>query len=395
MEASADGASAVLDCPGAAGTSTAGLVSPVAEQPAAAALDLHEGIWERHRQSGCSRWPAGMRLMWRRGALFGFVRGRCRATNLCPYCRILGVVETAEMLYLDALEYAPTLLLTLTAREHLVRSDTYALLKEIRRRTRKQWPAIEWFVQVEFQKRGALHLHLLVKGVPADDAWQLKMRACDVWCARVDAAEVAQDCKPINAAQAVVRYLQKELAHGLKQEQAPPLGWRGHRTSQTRGYLVRPAAVMREEAKRSLQSKRALHAVLEQLPDAEPGLIEELVTWRLELDAAKLWSLVAEHHGSPQELVEGALRPLAQRHLAAWRSELEAGPSSPPGQVQVAPGARPSRGARASGADEVGTALALGPAPLPDGPTERGATATAPAALAPQPPPPRSAPPPD
>jgi hypothetical protein len=48
------------------------------------------------------------------------------------------------------------------------------------------------------------------------------------------------------------------LAHGMKAEQRPPLGWRGHRTSQTRGYLVRPASVMRQEARASLREKRRL-----------------------------------------------------------------------------------------------------------------------------------------
>ena len=275
--------------------------------------------------------------MWRRGELFGFVKGRCRATNLCQYCRILGVVETSEMLYLDALEYAPQLLLTLTARQHLTRPDTYALLKEIRRRCRQRWPFIEWFVQVEFQKRGALHLHLLVKGVPPGDAWALKMRACDVWCARVDAAEVAQDCKPINAAQAVVRYLQKELSHGLKQEQAPPIGWRGHRTSQTRGYLVRPASAMRIEARESLRRKRAVYDVLTQIPEADADLVEELVSLVLERDDQKTWTLAMIHHGSPTERTAmGALAPLQRSEKTAFLQDLQRA-VHPPSVAQVAP----------------------------------------------------------
>lgn len=336
MDGSSDGATAVLVEPAAGGTSTAGSVNPaqgagVAGDAAAGRLDLHEGIWENAALRGCSRWPPGMRLMWRCGDGFGFVKGRCRATNLCAYCRILGVVETAEMLYLDALEHAPQLLLTLTAREHLVRADTYAALKEIRRRAKKRWPGVEWFVQVEFQKRGALHLHLLVKGVPTWDAWALKLLACEVWCDRFDALEQGQDCKPINAAQAVVRYLQKELAHGLKQEQAPPIGWRGHRTSQTRGYLVRPASVMRQEAKAALRRKRAMHRVLTDLPDADAGLVEELTDWLLGLDAEKAWTLAVVHHGAPQErTAEGGMCRLRPREERAFLESLEAGPPNPP-----------------------------------------------------------------
>jgi hypothetical protein len=54
-----------------------------------------------------------------------------------------------------------------------------------------------------------------------------------------------------------VKYLS---LHFLKATQAPSIGWRGHRYSAMRDYLVRPAAVMREEAKRSLRIKRLLHA---------------------------------------------------------------------------------------------------------------------------------------
>src|SRR5579871_772268 len=72
---------------------------------AAGPLDLHEGIADPPA-TGCLRWPAPMRLLASTGEL---VQGRCRATNQCPYCRILAVVETAEMLWLDAAEYAPTL----------------------------------------------------------------------------------------------------------------------------------------------------------------------------------------------------------------------------------------------------------------------------------------------
>jgi hypothetical protein len=168
------------------------------------------------------------------------------------------VVETLEMLWLDAAEWAPQLWAVLTAREHLTRADCYRHLEQLRTAARRRWPGIEWFVQVEFQRRGALHLNLLLKGVPADDQEQLHELLCRVWCSRVDAEPVGQWVGAIADAGHVTRYLQKTLAHGLKQEQAPPLGWRGHRTSQTRGYLVRPAAVMRREARESLRHKRAL-----------------------------------------------------------------------------------------------------------------------------------------
>src|SRR4051794_31998284 len=162
------------------------------------------------------------------------------------------------MLTLDAMEHAPTLWGVLTAREHLTRAECTDHLRQLRKRLRRRWPAVEWFVQVEFQRRGALHLNLLFKGVPVDELDELRQEAVDVWCARVDALPVGQWFGAIADGVGVVRYISKMLAHGLKAEQAPPIGWRGHRTSQTRGYLVRPASVMRQEAREALAFKRAL-----------------------------------------------------------------------------------------------------------------------------------------
>jgi hypothetical protein len=207
------------------------------------------------------------------------VPGRCRATNLCRYCQTLYVVETVEMLTLDAVEYAPTIWVVLTAREHLTRSDCRDHLRQLLKAARRRWPGVEWFVQVEFQRRGALHLNLLVKGVPVEERQALEDVLVARWCERVDAEPVGQWSGAIADGEGVVKYLSKMLAHGLKVEQRPPLGWRGHRTSQTRGYLVRPAGAMREEAKGALRLKRLIWRGLS-AEDAE-----------LELAVAATWAL--------------------------------------------------------------------------------------------------------
>jgi hypothetical protein len=222
---------------------------------AAASLDLHEGIVDP-LLSGCRRWPEEMRLL--NHSTGELVRGRCKATNLCRYCQTLYVVETVEMLTLDAAEYAPTIWAVLTAREHLTRAECRRHLEQLRRSLRRRWPDVEWFVQVEFQRRGALHLNLLVKGVPVDDRDEFETAIARLWCSRVDAEPVGQWVGAIEDAGGTVRYLSKMLAHGLKREQSPPIGWRGHRTSQTRGYFVRPASVMRVEARRALRVKRRI-----------------------------------------------------------------------------------------------------------------------------------------
>jgi hypothetical protein len=102
-----------------------------------------------------------------------------------------------------------------------------------------------------------------------------------VWCKRVDALPVGQWAGVVEDGIGVTRYISKMLAHGLKAEQAPPIGWRGHRTSQTRGYLVRPASVMREEARRALRLKRAIYR----------GLSAELAELELAIAAAQTWCL--------------------------------------------------------------------------------------------------------
>lgn len=266
----------------AALSSTTALPTPLAGQSSGerpeGLLDLHEGIGDP-LAGKCQRWPETLRLL--NHATGELLPGRCQATNLCRYCQTLYVVETVEMLTLDAMEWAPTLWVVLTAREHLTRADCKGHLKQLRKATRARWPGIEWFVQVEFQRRGALHLNLLVKGVPVEDQEQLLDVVRKLWCARVDALPVGQWSGAIADGVGVVRYLSKMLAHGLKAEQAPPLGWRGHRTSQTRGYLVRPASQMRQEAKRALRVKRLVYRGFDALTAELEAAAAELVTWEL------------------------------------------------------------------------------------------------------------------
>jgi hypothetical protein len=250
---------------------------------------MHEGIGDPQAKS-CGRWPEPYRILNR--STGEIRRGRCKATNLCRYCQKLYVIETVEMLTLDAMEYAPTLWVVLTAREHLTRAECRDHLRQLRRAAQKLWPDVEWFVQVEFQRRGALHLNLLVKGVPAGDQAQLLDVLSRMWCRRVDAESHCQWIEPAREAVAVARYLTKMLAHGLKAEQAPPIGWRGHRTSQTRGYLVRPASEMRVEARRSLQGKRELWKLLQADPSIDAVTAEDVVTARLELADSDTWKLV-------------------------------------------------------------------------------------------------------
>jgi hypothetical protein len=280
-----------------------------------ASLDLHEGIDDP--RSGCLRWPKALRL--RNEQTGELVRGRCKATNLCPYCQRLYVVETVEMLTLDALEHAPTLWIVLTAREHLTRADCRRHLDQLLKVCRRRWPSIEWFVQVEFQRRGALHLNLLIKGVPADHLDRLQGLLSARWCARVDAEAPGQWGGAVEDAGGAIRYLSKMLAHGLKAEQAPPIGWRGHRTSQTRGYLVRSAAVMRRQAREALRFKRELWKAIEAGADAHDAELQAREA--VQAAALSVWVLATDR-GARVSGTAVRLRPLGLRAVPTWRAEV-------------------------------------------------------------------------
>lgn len=279
---------------------------PMATRPAsrsvsvgAARLDLHEGIRDPELDA-CRRWPEHLRLL---NHTTGELRpGRCRATNLCPYCARLFAVETSEMLQLDAMEDAPTLYVVLTARELLDRRVCTDHLRQLRRSLRKRWPSIRWAVLVEFQKRGAMHLNLMVKGVPVDERQELHEAVCELWCSRVDARPAGQWSDVMADALGVVRYV---TLHFMKPAQAPPIGWRGHRYSSTRDYLVRPAAELREEARRSLRLKRLLDAGV----DLEEAELE------LAIATSTTWSLRSSLSGPPdprRAAVQAARAPFAR-----------------------------------------------------------------------------------
>jgi hypothetical protein len=294
---------------------------------------MHEGIADPRR--GCPRWPEHLRLLNERtGELH---EGRCKATNLCRYCQRLYVIETVEMLLLDALQDAPTVWVVLTAREHLTRAECRGHLQQLRRAARKRWPNVEWFVQVEFQRRGALHLNLLVKGVPREDAAAVGRVLSDVWCRRVDAAPVGQWCEEIDNGPGALLYISKMLAHGLKAEQSPPLGWRGHRTSQTRGYFGRGAAAMREEARRSLREKRLLFRAIDKAAAIDdsgppPAALVELVFEQLAAQAEDAsWALV---HVNPSTAVAAGRRG-ARAHAPASELQAAAGASANPGAARA------------------------------------------------------------
>lgn len=249
------------------------------------------------------------------------VKGRCRSTNLCRYCQALYAIETVEALTLDALGgSAPTVWVVLTARNHLTRPEFNRHLRRVRESLQRKGWTFEWFVEIEFQRRGALHANLLVKGVYGDECERFREALVTAWCSRpgVDALPVAQWAEAVADPIAVTRYTAKMLAHGLKYEQSPPIGWKGHRTSHTRGYFGRPMWQVRAEAAASLALKRALWRAEQQgLAPAEAQVVAELDVLRA---AQVRWECVVLSVDEAGELLR--VRPLRGGGVAiAMRSD--------------------------------------------------------------------------
>lgn len=256
-------------------------------------LDLHEGI-DALRATGCDRWPDDLRL---RSTLGDLVPGRCKATNLCGYCARLAAVETAEVLALDAMaNSAPEVFSVLTTRTATLDMRRFRRGREaVRRAVVRRWPDARAATLVEFQTgRGTRsegkrrpHWNDLWKGIPADEAARLQEVAAVAWTRHVDAEVGGQHAQAVTEAGGLMRYL---ALHFQKQDQAPPLGWRGHRFRTMSGYLAQPMVAARLEARESLRFKRELWRALQ---EGLEGLeAEEAAHFQLYAANKLSWSLV-------------------------------------------------------------------------------------------------------
>jgi hypothetical protein len=231
---------------------------------------------------------------------------RCRATNLCPYCRMMAVLETAEMHLLDARSGdAPTHLLTLTANTFPTGAELRRTADKIVRGCRRptRWTGFEWFLTRERQVRGVQHLHALIKHVPTDEdsTRQLYEVITRIWCERHRAeahpyeerANGPQGLKLITDVEGVVNYLAKDLTESLKSKQALEIGYQGHRTSQTRGYFAQGTTAAREAAQESLRRRRMTWLLEEQgvAPDQMDAAIEAAIAESENLE------FMVMHHG--------------------------------------------------------------------------------------------------
>lgn len=259
---------------------------------AGAPLDLHKEITAEDKTGGCKRWPENLRLE----AAGRLVPGRCKSTNLCEYCARLMAVETVEILALDAMRNsAPAVWSVLTTRTATLDVKGFQRAREaVTREVRRKWPDAERAMFVEYQTGRGLraggqrrpHWNDLWKGIPASDVDDLRERTSWAWCKRVDAEPEGQFAGEVREAGGLMRYL---ALHFFKQEQQPPVGWRGHRFRVTEGYLAERMKVARAEAREVLQQKRDIrraemqgHEGLAALEVAELAALERAaLTWEL------------------------------------------------------------------------------------------------------------------
>ena len=230
------------------------------------------------------------------------------------------------MIALASEEAPPSLFMVLTTSEFITRDDLRRDLCQIRRSARRHWPDFEYFCAIEWQQRGAIHVNLMLRG-PSRESADLAMEVVwRVWRRRHRAVRVAQSCSPITSARDVAAYVHKLSEYLAKDDQSAPPGWRGHRSSQTRGYLPRPASEMRAEAIRSIRW-RAIRA-----PLLAAGMRPLEASWRAydellvrELDDWALFAVVASVDGA-LSAVPGLLVPrerVEQRERQDPRDEAE------------------------------------------------------------------------
>jgi hypothetical protein len=264
--------------------------------PAGPGLDLHKENSDPRPQGpsewACERWPEDLRL--RAGTLL--VKGRCKSSNLCPYCARMAAVENAELLALDAMHgTAPALWAVLTTpKTNPEQRAYYEARRQVFRGLKRRWPDVQLASVLEFTTgygSGAggdrrPHWNLLIKGVPTSAMNEVHEVIAKIWCPRQGANPDAQFVGTIGEAGGLMRYL---ALHFQKESQSPPPGWSGHRFTATKGYLWLPTPEARKTARASLQLKRWVWKLLQADEDLTAEEVHERAEHLLEEGQALEW----------------------------------------------------------------------------------------------------------
>lgn len=246
--------------------------------------------WATTPEFFCREPSRGVAWLYADGSL-GFVR--CGASNRCDYCAMIAACENAVVLRLDAFEgeFPRVGLTTTTHRRDFgldeLRASEKRLWRWLRRECGRQVEYcgfVEWTTGRSVRSGGARlpHVHHLVKGLPPADAPALETELSEEWRRWTGGAWVLE-CRELRTPMGAIAYL---VLHHHKREQGPPPGSRHvRRLRSSRGYMTRPIAEYRAEARELLRDERLYARLVEALdvPNGAPfDLVEEVVAERID-----------------------------------------------------------------------------------------------------------------
>jgi len=198
----------------------------------------------------------------------------------------------------------PTVWTVTTTRSTVASMAEYKTARRaVMRSVRRRWPNAECATLIEFQSgtgtrsggKRRPHWNDLWKGIPVDDAAELRAVMDAAWCSRIDGLPRGQHVGTVQEVGGLMRYL---ALHFQKESQQPPKGWRGHRFTQSRGYLAVPMEHARAEAREALHLRREIWKVTQETVDTPEGEQPLLAL----LDTPELDALAQSRHDRRQAL---------------------------------------------------------------------------------------------
>jgi hypothetical protein len=266
---------------------------------------------------GCERASKRLRMV----TPDGHCPVRCKAPLKCEYCFRLARWELVTMMFEDATRQLPAAVLTLTTvdPQHAYGdafSRAVALVIDV---LRARWPELQYCGLIEFTTGKAprsgglrrMHMHALLKGVPADAAAEIAELARKSWQRSMGAHVVS--CAALESCGGIIGYLGG--LHHSKQAQRPPEGWQGRTLRVSRGYWYAPVSEVRAEARRQQAERRRLWAAGRTLG---PAATSEQIEWEVAIQRERQES----HRFRVVEVTADGLQPLREIGGAADRGKL-------------------------------------------------------------------------
>lgn len=186
----------------------------------------------------------------------------CPCTRVsCAACGKFHALTALEMVRDTAARMGrPQVALTLTSVDP-ARAEAGVFSKDVEqvmRALRRRWPGIEYLGFMEWTtgraaRSGGIrrpHMHLLVRGLPPEDAAEAEAITRRVWLRRTGASVI--ECVPLRCADDGSAYL---ALHHLKPAQHAPEGWKGRRLRPSKGWWGTDAAALKKSAQNYVRDR--------------------------------------------------------------------------------------------------------------------------------------------